>query len=973
MIIPSPSDVRKMTRSDLLPDTDKVNIGKIYDASKDKSSQHDATSYEDDLAIIHELDPDDHRVVKPETSHAMAGEALIRSFASPLKAVRPSQDDWDADQDATDLTVALSVGLAPMAILKGPAHVGKTRTIQTLAYRCAHHDRIPHFLDGRIIMSVHPEAIDGTNQDMSNRLSTWFDQYSSDLDERYILHIPSARVIQLIPAGDDAICAVPIIVESCMSDQNECDAMESSDFMIDVLGMNTITAYPRHDLRIVTEIIWRSISCHDFFKDRFGYTPSKRLIHEAARIEAVLVSYTRKDFDPFMVEHDLQDLLANWHAHHSSKRITVKQLRSMAVDLYENQGIAYDYEEDRLYDNDASMQQHPSQQSEKPIICVGEGEPILRDEETDQPDRPAEDLSEDAIMNWSQLDLQPADRHDHRLSTISGDAEVDSYLITLSTMKKELADLLSKRDNNDPTSDSVIGTYQDALSLDQYASMIQACYDKAMQRDESQAWCLIRHFVPLLSKQANRTLDQYHHGIPDWRYVRTTNDDRHPERPSSQSGDQDVDDMLLDLGRIDHALRILSDMSMADQDDADKLAVIRRGYDEAVQAGEKAKARRFIKWTMVIIRRSFTAFLRKNYIHPDNLKIYDEQVDLSSILDEPEDAIFTFTDRADLTRKVRSHIIGQDHVFDRVLKPLIRRKAGFAVRNKPIAGVLLAGPSGVGKTETAMAIAAEAFGSTEHMLRIDCSSLKDDKMGVASLLGSGNGYVMSNKGGRLTNWIHDHPNGVVVFDEIEKADSSIADAVLLPMLDYGYITDASKGQVDCSGIYVIMTSNLGAQNMQSRGMKTIGFGHHDPSSDDWSVLDQDVVTAIKSKFLPELVNRFTDVIVYHPLSENDYMKIFNLKWAYIQHKTPTRQLTVTLSPEVQRWFAKQCQSDMYGARTLDRLIDEQIIDRLADVIIAAHDVEQTKVRIDVINDGLSIREEHDSTDADDRQLDDTDA
>lgn len=317
--------------------------------------------------------------------------------------------------------------------------------------------------------------------------------------------------------------------------------------------------------------------------------------------------------------------------------------------------------------------------------------------------------------------------------------------------------------------------------------------------------------------------------------------------------------------------------------------------------------------------------------------------------------LFLFRTRDELVKALKSKVIGQDAAIDAVVRPIVRRKAGLADDKKPIASMLLAGPSGVGKTETAKALATACFGSEECLKRIDCSELHDSAS-VNRLIGSSQGYVGYDDGGDLLNWVYKHKRGVLLLDEIEKANPVIYDSILLPLLDYGVLSgpvrfdteatapDGSKRKVkctqvmdvDCTKLIVIMTSNLGAQSMSAKGMSKLGFGG---PVDVESTLEADVQSAIKKEFRTEIRNRFGKIIVYKPLTLTSLERIFELKWGIVDSKAKLHGLDVQLSSGVPRWFVSKAKADNYGARPLDRLIEERLVDPLSDLIL---DEEESK-------------------------------
>lgn len=290
-----------------------------------------------------------------------------------------------------------------------------------------------------------------------------------------------------------------------------------------------------------------------------------------------------------------------------------------------------------------------------------------------------------------------------------------------------------------------------------------------------------------------------------------------------------------------------------------------------------------------------------------------------------------FDSKDSLRKALESKVIGQNKAIERIIPTLMRRKAGLGDTSKPIANLLFAGPSGVGKTELAKSIASAAFGSEDELLRIDCGELYD-KWAVSRLLGSMPGYVGFDQGGQLSNFVMEHPNSVLLFDEIEKADPSIYDAILLQLLDAGRITSGKSETVDCTGCIVIMTSNLGADKVADDGMVSHGFHSVDIADTD-ERLEHEVMQAVKSTFRTEQVNRFDDIIVFNPLSMDNLERIFDLKWKPYHDRLVRRGSNVSLTPAVREWFASKSKKDRFGARNIIRLMNEKLINPLSDDIV----------------------------------------
>lgn len=313
-------------------------------------------------------------------------------------------------------------------------------------------------------------------------------------------------------------------------------------------------------------------------------------------------------------------------------------------------------------------------------------------------------------------------------------------------------------------------------------------------------------------------------------------------------------------------------------------------------------------------------------------------------------AALSLPDRETLLEAMEKRVIGQDKALAQIVSPIVRRAAGLSDESKPIASLLLAGPSGVGKTETAKAIAECCFGSESALLRIDCSELYKDHM-ISRLLGSPAGYIGHDEGGQLLNWVNKHHSGVLLLDEIEKAHSSIYDSLLIPLLDRGQLTgsvsvevqdkDGSKKNVvqtkdvDCTGLIVIMTSNLGSQKVSDRGMRSLGFGGNVTEREETDrKLEEEIRSAVDHEFKTEIRNRINKVIVYRPLSLTALEQIFYKKWNVVDAKAKLQGIDVKLDHDVARWFVSNAHVDKYGARPLDRMIGEKLIDPLADIVLS---------------------------------------
>lgn len=320
---------------------------------------------------------------------------------------------------------------------------------------------------------------------------------------------------------------------------------------------------------------------------------------------------------------------------------------------------------------------------------------------------------------------------------------------------------------------------------------------------------------------------------------------------------------------------------------------------------------------------------------------------------------FVFANKADLMGRLQSKVVGQDAALREIVKPIIRRKAGLGDPERPVSSMLFAGPSGVGKTETAKALAEAVFGSGDAFKRIDCGEMVNE-MGVSRLLGSAPGYVAFDAGGELSNFIATHPHSVILFDEIEKADPKFYDSVFLQLMSAGRITGAVRSEntgggrtsgqsqvktVDARGCIIIMTSNIGSQDVGDRGMERTGFGR--VADDDAHDLDEDIRSAVSKHFRVEFVNRLDGIIVFHTLDRASLAKVFAMKWQPNADRIKAKGISVSLDDSVAEWFADISRKDRMGARNLIRMMDDNLINPMADIILDEHKGKGATLKVSV--------------------------
>ncbi|HEY3610633.1 MAG TPA: AAA family ATPase, partial [Pseudonocardiaceae bacterium] len=289
----------------------------------------------------------------------------------------------------------------------------------------------------------------------------------------------------------------------------------------------------------------------------------------------------------------------------------------------------------------------------------------------------------------------------------------------------------------------------------------------------------------------------------------------------------------------------------------------------------------------------------------------------------------------DLSKRV----VGQAEAV-RVVSDAVRRaRAGVADPDRPTGSFLFLGPTGVGKTELAKALAAFLFDDERAMIRIDMSEYSE-KHSVARLVGAPPGYVGYDQGGQLTESVRRRPYSVVLLDEVEKAHSDVFD-ILLQVLDDGRLTDGQGRTVDFRNTILILTSNLGSQIIA------------DPNLDERSRRDA-VLAVVQRHFKPEFLNRLDDVVVFHALSTEELTSIVDIQLLGLAKRLSGRRLTLDVSPAAREWLAMNGFDPVYGARPLRRLVASAIGDQLARELLSGEIRDGDTVFVDVRDDNSGL-------------------
>ncbi|MGI8460664.1 MAG: ATP-dependent chaperone ClpB [Solirubrobacterales bacterium] len=297
-----------------------------------------------------------------------------------------------------------------------------------------------------------------------------------------------------------------------------------------------------------------------------------------------------------------------------------------------------------------------------------------------------------------------------------------------------------------------------------------------------------------------------------------------------------------------------------------------------------------------------------------------------------------------MEERLHDRVIGQDEAVEAVSNALRRSRAGLSDPNRPIGSFLFLGPTGVGKTELARALAEFMFDSEEAMTRIDMSEYME-KHSVSRLVGAPPGYVGYEEGGQLTEQVRRRPYGVVLLDEIEKAHPDVFN-VLLQIMDDGRLTDGQGRTVDFKNTILIMTSNVGSQYIV------------DTAGDE--ALREQVEAVLADTFKPEFLNRIDDVVIFHRLSRSDITTIVDLQVELLAGRVRERGIEIELSDEARTLLGNLGYDPTYGARPLKRVIQKQLVDKLALRLLEGEFGEGDTVRVDAV-DGELVFERTGST------------
>ena len=293
-----------------------------------------------------------------------------------------------------------------------------------------------------------------------------------------------------------------------------------------------------------------------------------------------------------------------------------------------------------------------------------------------------------------------------------------------------------------------------------------------------------------------------------------------------------------------------------------------------------------------------------------------------------------------LEQQLHERIVGQDEAVEAVAEAVRRSRAGLGDPNRPVGSFLFLGPTGVGKTELARALAEILFGSEDLMVRFDMSEFQE-RHTVSRLVGAPPGYVGYEEAGQLTEQVRRRPYSVLLFDEIEKAHTDIFN-ILLQILDDGRLTDAQGRTVDFKHTVVIMTSNIGADRIQEQAR----------TGESFDQLKEDLMQILRGSFRPEFINRIDEIIVFHALSEEQLLDITGLLLDRLGRRLHAQRIDVVFTDDAVRFLAQEGYDPEYGARPLRRTITRLVENELSRLVLGGDVEPGDRVAVEVADGKL---------------------
>jgi ATP-dependent Clp protease ATP-binding subunit ClpB len=306
---------------------------------------------------------------------------------------------------------------------------------------------------------------------------------------------------------------------------------------------------------------------------------------------------------------------------------------------------------------------------------------------------------------------------------------------------------------------------------------------------------------------------------------------------------------------------------------------------------------------------------------------------------------------AHLEEDLAKRVVGQKEAIHAVANAIRRSRAGISERERPIGSFIFLGPTGVGKTELAKALAESLFDDEQAMIRVDMSEYMESHS-VAKIIGSPPGYVGYEEGGQLTEMVRRRPYSVILFDEIEKAHPQVFN-IMLQIMDEGHLTDAKGRRVNFKNTVIIMTSNIGSDIIYRTGL---GFKENKEEENlSEKEMREKVLGSLRDSFRPEFLNRVDDIIIFHPITPEMLSEIIDLQLNLIQNRLDEKNIKLNVSAAAKKYLSEKGFDPTYGARPLKRVIQNEILDELALRIIENGVREGDRVRVDIEKDKIVFK------------------
>lgn len=306
---------------------------------------------------------------------------------------------------------------------------------------------------------------------------------------------------------------------------------------------------------------------------------------------------------------------------------------------------------------------------------------------------------------------------------------------------------------------------------------------------------------------------------------------------------------------------------------------------------------------------------------------------------------------ARLEDELSKRVVGQGEAIKSVANAIRRSRAGLSEQNRPIGSFMFLGPTGVGKTELAKALARFLFNDESSLLRVDMSEYMESHS-VSKIIGSPPGYVGHEEGGQLTEKVRRKPYSVILFDEIEKAHPQVFN-IMLQILDEGHLTDAKGRKVDFKNTVIIMTSNIGSDIIYRSALGFRGEEEKEVMIED--EMKEKVLASLRESFRPEFLNRLDEIIIFHPISKKMLRQIIDLQLNEVQRRLDEKNIKIKLTAAAKDYISQKGYDPVYGARPLKRLIQNEIMDELAMSIIEGKIKEGDRVIVDAEKDKITFK------------------